>query len=229
MRTEPPPSLPTASGPHARRHRSTRARAGAAGRALQVPRVAGRLEHGVVACPAVAELRHVGLAQDDRARIPQTLDHHVVLLGHEILVGDRAGDGGEVLGADEVLDPDRDARERAWVLARRDPGIHFAGGGAGVVGRRRAEGVEMGFHLLHVGDDRVRDFDCRKLPGTHPRSQRHGVHPADFVGLRHEPLPFSGCRLGGPAWQAVWRGAVRKATLHRPVPPRPSPFEPDMI
>ena len=160
MRTEPPPSLPTASGPMPAAHRRTGACARAAGRALQVPRVARRLEHGVVARAAVAELRYVGLAQDDRAGIPQAFDHHVVLLGHKILVGDGAGDGGQIPGADEVLDADRHARERSRVLARRDLGIYLPRGcGTGVVGRGRAERVHVGLHLLHVGDNRIGDLD----------------------------------------------------------------------
>ena len=138
MRTEPPPSLPTASGPMPAATARAGARAGAAGRALQVPRIARRLEDGVVARAAVAELGHVGLAQDHRAGIPQALDHHVVLLGHEILVGDGAGDGGEVLGADKVLDADRHARERGRGLrpprSWRPPGERRRGHspGAGV-------------------------------------------------------------------------------------------------
>ena len=171
--------------PDASRHCGARARAGAAGRALQVPGVARRLEHGVVARAAVAELRHVGLAEDDGAGRPQALDRHVVLVGHKTLVGDGARDGRQVLGADEVLDADRHARKRPRVLASLDAGVHLPGGGAGIVGRRRAEGVQVRLHFFHVGDHRVRDLDRRKLLSPHPRRQRDGVHPADFACSRH--------------------------------------------
>ena len=171
--------------PDASRHRGARARAGAAGGAFRVPRVARRLEHGVVARAAVAELRHVGLAEDDGAGRLQALDRHVVLLGQETLVGDGARDGRQVLGADEVLDADRHTRERPRVLASLDAGVHLPGGGAGIVGRGRAEGVQVRLHLFHVGDHRVRDLDCRELLSPHPRRQRDGVHAADFACSRH--------------------------------------------
>ena len=74
------------------------------------------------------------------------------------------------------------------VLASLDAGVHLPGGGAGIVGRRRAEGVQVRLHLFHVGDHRVRDLDRRKLLGPHPRRQRDGIHAADFACLRH-PTP----------------------------------------
>jgi hypothetical protein len=45
-----------------------------------------RWKNHVVARAAVAELWNVGLADDDRAGGPKTLDHHVLLGWHKILV-----------------------------------------------------------------------------------------------------------------------------------------------
>src|SRR5712692_5498231 len=58
----------------------------------------------VVTGPAVAELRDVGLADDDRAGRLEPLDDDVVLLGNEVAVCDRARHSANALGEDQVLD-----------------------------------------------------------------------------------------------------------------------------
>ena len=68
---------------------------------------------------AIAEFRHVGLADDDRTGRTQTLDGDVVLVGDEIPISGRAHGGEDTLGCDEVLDADGHAGERPHGLPRR--------------------------------------------------------------------------------------------------------------
>ena len=119
MRTEPPPSLPSASGTMPRSHRRRRAGARAAGRQRRVPGIARGREQRVVAERAVAELGGVGLADDHRAGGAQALDDDVVLLGHVVGVEARAEGRAQPGGADQVLDRHRHAGERADRLRPR--------------------------------------------------------------------------------------------------------------
>ena len=71
MRSEPPPSLPWATGQHAARDGRGRAAGGAAGRAVGVPRVAGRAGVARLGGRQDPELGHVGDADDHEARLLQ--------------------------------------------------------------------------------------------------------------------------------------------------------------
>ena len=114
VRSEPPRSEPSQSGlmPVARATAEPPRRAAA--RERRVPRVAGLAEHVVERVGAGAELRRVGLAEDDRARRAQPLDQPA----RRRRARGRRRSGRAVGGAQagrlgEVLDPDRDAVQRA--------------------------------------------------------------------------------------------------------------------
>src|SRR5437868_10534516 len=77
---------------------SATAAARAAGRPLQVPGVAGGPKHGIGGeATAVAERRHIGLAEDDGASRAQPLHRDVILLRDEVAVGRRAAHSAQVL------------------------------------------------------------------------------------------------------------------------------------
>ena len=106
--------------------RGGRAAGGAAGHLRQVPRVVDRPEPGVLRGGAHRELVHVGLADEDRARIAQPpgdggLIRRVPALEDLRPAGRRRPDGGE-----QVLDRDRHAGQRAERLARRPPAVDVA-------------------------------------------------------------------------------------------------------
>jgi hypothetical protein len=123
-----------------------------------------------VAERAVAELRGVGLADDHCAGRAQALDDDVVLVGQVVGVEARAEGRAQAARADQVLDRDRHAGERASRLAARDPRIDGARGGARAIRVERAEGVQA---IVERGDARQRVVEHRL--GGHP-SARHRVH-----------------------------------------------------
>ena len=90
---------------------------------------------------AVAELRHSGLAERDGAGGTHPLDDDVVLVRHEVGIGNRARHGEHVLGADQILDPVRHPGERTYSLTRGDRSVHRFGFAQRKLRRRRAEGV----------------------------------------------------------------------------------------
>ena len=128
--------------------------------ALDPPEVMSRFqglrvarENRIVADAAVAEFRHIGLADDDGAGRLEPLDHDVVLVRHEVAIERRPHDRQDILGGDEVLDADRHAGQRAGVFAGRDLGVDGGGRRARHIGRRRAEGVDVRFERLHAATE----------------------------------------------------------------------------
>ena len=139
MRIEPPPSLPIANGVTPQATEAPEPALEPPGRHVEVPGIAGRLEDRVVADGAVAELRHIGLADDDGARFLQPLDDDVVLVRREVLVEHRAHGGDQVLGRHQILDADRHAGERAHFLALRELGVDRLRHGASEIVAQSAE------------------------------------------------------------------------------------------
>ena len=74
LRSEPPTSLPSPSGRHARGQRAGLAAAGAARGHVRVPRVAGQAAQRRVGVDAQPEVGQVRAADRDRARGAQALD-----------------------------------------------------------------------------------------------------------------------------------------------------------
>ena len=129
----------------------------------------------VVADGAVAELRGVGLAQHHGAGLAQALDDDVVLLRHEVGIQARAEGAAQALGADQVLDGDRHAAERADVLSGRQPRIERLGLRHGRVGRQRAEGMQLAVDSSDALQRRGRDLHAAPAPIAHRLRQRAGI------------------------------------------------------
>ncbi len=86
-RTEPPPSLPSASGQMPAATAAAEPALDPPGVQVEVPGIAGGREERVVAEAAIAEFGRVGLAEDDRAGGAEPLHGDVVVVRDE--VGDR--------------------------------------------------------------------------------------------------------------------------------------------
>ncbi len=99
-------------GRHASRHRRGRAAAGAARYAFQVPGIARHLVSAVLGGRAHGELVEIGLAQENRIRLAQFADDMGIIRRHEVFENLAAAGGGLPLGAQNVLDGDRNAGER---------------------------------------------------------------------------------------------------------------------
>ncbi len=107
----------------ARRHRRRRAARGAAGRAREIPRVAGGPIRGGLVGRAHRELVLVELAEDGQARRLQQRDGRGVIRRDEALQDPRPGGGLHALGAEVVLHRDGDAVERTRGVALTPPAI----------------------------------------------------------------------------------------------------------
>ncbi len=169
--------------PHGERHPGAAARS-APGLA-RIVGVAGRAEDRVGAVGAEAEFRHVGLADEQRARRPEAGDVERVHLRHGVAEERRAVGGADAGGGREVLDRVRQAVERP----ARTPLLELPVGGLGLgeerigvaqgydgVHRRVVAGdlVEMGLHHLPGRDGPVADGP-REVGGTH-RHEISGGH-----------------------------------------------------
>ena len=122
LRSEPPRSLPSASGSRPAASAAPGAAARAARALGHVVRVQGRAVHRVVGVRAHAELGHVGLADRDRARAAQPLDQDRVLRRHQTLEDRRAQRERETDRGLQILERHGKAVQRADRLAAREPG-----------------------------------------------------------------------------------------------------------
>ena len=142
IRMEPPPSVPTASGP-------SPAATAAPAPPLDPPGVSSRF-HGFRVIPKsglsvdalVAELRRGGLAEDDAARALQPLDDDGVLLRDMVGKEARAAGGQHPPRPDQVLHRERHAVQRTELLAGHHRHLGGHGGVARLVGGDGAEAVE---------------------------------------------------------------------------------------
>ena len=85
------------------------------------------------------------------------------------------------LRADEILDADRHAGERADVVAGHDPGLDRPGRLARQILGRRAERVQRRFKHLHALEHGVDDLDWGEILGANLASQSDRVHAADLA------------------------------------------------
>ena len=133
---------------HAGGQRGARAAAGSAGAGAQVVGVARRAPDRVVGVGAEAELRHVGLADGERAGAPQALDDDGVGLADGVAIDGRAARERQARGFLQVLERDREAVQRAQRLAaggaRRRPGAPGRGTSSG--GSIPTIALTWGFH-----------------------------------------------------------------------------------
>ena len=117
-RIEPPVSVPVAA-----RHRSAATAAAEppdeppgtrlALELLRPPGIEHRTEGAGLVGRAHGEFVHVGLAQHHRAGVPQILGHGGFIRRHEIAQDLAAGRGAHALGAEQILDRQRQAFQRA--------------------------------------------------------------------------------------------------------------------
>ena len=127
----------------ARSHRRGRAAAGTARRALEVPRVSGRSPCLGVRERGAPELGRRRLADGNRAGSAQAPDVDGVGLDRwTTLEEQRALRRRHARAVLEILHAERDAGQRARVVAPRNRGIDGFGGAVGEVGIEMDEGVE---------------------------------------------------------------------------------------
>jgi hypothetical protein len=153
----------------------------AARRERRRPGIAGDAEHGVARVTVVGELRHVGLAENQRAGSAGARDGKLVMAAAVVAQRRRAVGRRQVGRQQAVLDRERDAVERRTRVATRVA----LGGRLGVGEDRRIaprhHGVEPWIDRIHPRQARARDVDgrqaafaiaalqfgCRQLPGRH--------------------------------------------------------------
>ena len=104
------------------------------------------------------ELVHVQLAEHDRARIPKVLRHGQFIGRLEAVEDVRARRGADALRAVEILDAERDAFERADILARRKPLVQLLGGVHRLVRRNEHERVQRFVPRLDGGKASLGEF-----------------------------------------------------------------------
>ena len=143
------------------------------------------------------ELVHVQLAEHSGAGGEQIGADRQFVARLEAFEDPAAGGGGDALGGEQVLDPERHARERLQI-ARGAGGVGGVGGGEGVVRGLDGEGVEPPA-LLDGGAERPGDLARGKGAVAHPVADRgdsevgevgHGVTPAKAGASRETHRDF---------------------------------------
>jgi hypothetical protein len=129
----------------------------------QVPGIVRRAEDSVKRLRSCAELRRVGLADDDRARAPDTFDNNIVFRGNVVLIERRAEGSADAAGFQQIFVRDRQTVERPDFLFAR---LHLIGLCRSLRGHLRHQaydGIDLrvdAFDLLQV---RGQCFPCRQL------------------------------------------------------------------
>ena len=196
LRSDPPMSEPSASGtiPAASAHAAPpldppAERVGSTG--LRVtPKT------GLKVCEPGRELRHVGLADEDRPRLPDPLDQQVVV------VGDGVGEDRRAVGRPPAL-------QRVGVLHREGQAVQ---GAQHVAARLRLVGLRRGRpRPLDVeGHDRVELGVAGRDPGR--------------GAARAARAPRSHRRVRRPPGPVRWRGRSGRSPARRPkIPPTTTP------
>ena len=163
------------------RDRRCRAAAAAARHPVERPRVGGRTIGGVLGRGAHRELVHVGLAEDDRARLAEPLRDVGVVRRAISLQDPRSGRALATRQRDQVLERDRDAEQRPEQVERpvrigtrrRQPGVRCVGLGqrpVAIDGQPDVERPVVTFRGREVG---LGQFARRDL--TRPQERGHLV------------------------------------------------------
>ena len=184
LRSEPPMSLPSATG-------SMSSASATAAPPLDPPRrqplvegVARRAEHFVVGLRAEAEFRHVGLADDDGAGGAHALDDVAVLLRHEIGEDARAEGGAQALRQRQVLDRDRQAEQRPGLGAAGKPEVGGLGLGKDFCApAQRDDRIDRAVDGLDAVEKCADDFDHRDAALADPPRQLDGRQAANRTGF----------------------------------------------
>ena len=182
IRIEPPPSVPTCSGPRPAAAAGRGAAARPARRALEVPRIARDAEEQVVRGADPAHGRRVRLAEHDAAGGLQAGHDRRVLGGHVVAIERRAERRAHALGDDEILHGERHAVQRpqrgAALGQRALGGPRFP---PCLLGRQRDKRVEARIELVDAIENRAEHLDRGYLlladePGERRRRLPVQVH-----------------------------------------------------
>ncbi len=132
------------------------AAAGAAGDAVEVPRVAGRAVGRVLGGGAHRELVHVGLAEDREPGLLELADHRGVVRRDPALEDLRAARRRQSLGGEHVLDRDRYAVEARADVTCRTTLVGLPRSGQGALGVDVQEGMHLGVDGRDPVEERLR-------------------------------------------------------------------------
>src|SRR5215210_2129749 len=145
-----------------RRYRYGGAAAGAAGYSARVEGVPRRPEPGPVSCRAVGELVRVRLAEEDRPALLEPADDRGIRGRNVVFKEGGAHRGTHALGADQVLDADRHAVERASVLSGQDLLLRPRRLLQRILRQHGDEGVELPVDGFDALEERTHDLDRRE-------------------------------------------------------------------
>ena len=154
------------AGRDRRRGASTRS----AGRSLEVPRIRRAAEDRIRALIVGEERRDVRVADDDRARRPETGRDGAVLVGNaiEAFAAERRPQTGDVVA---VLESERDAVERTPDLPTRERAVGGRGLPSGRLDVERHDRVQRGIPSLDAGEMPLEGLDGRQLTTGNPACQ----------------------------------------------------------
>ena len=156
-------------GHHASRHGGSGPATGATRAAAEIPGVAGRTVQYRFCGSAQAELRRIGLAQDDQAGGAVTLHQGTIMTGHETAKEPTTvGQGNTGAGEKEILQQVRHAGERALGKTPADGVCRFV---IHLV-HHRVDGVVVLFDPLHGG---FQDFFGGYLTAPHQPGETQSV------------------------------------------------------
>ena len=189
LRSDPPMSLPSASGtmPAGQCRRGPPARS--AGRAGRVVRVAGRAEDLVERVRPRGVLRDVGLADHDDARLADALDDELVARGHVVLEHPRAVRRAPARHLVGVLERERQPVQGPAVHPWRRPPRAPTPGALEVEAH---DGVDLGVALL----DAARCASSSSRAEISLARRAASIERALRRVLRRSPRDRSGCPRG---------------------------------
>ena len=153
----------------------------AARRAAEIERVVGSAVNLIVALPVAKPDRHVGLAEDDAARILDAGNRQRVLGRHKILLRWNAPGCWQACDVEGFLHRHREAEQRLLHPARQGV-VGGTGGGEAAFEITHADRVDLAVMPLDAADRIPRQFDRADFPGGQRRGQ--------FGGGCETPLRF---------------------------------------
>ena len=164
-------------------------RRGAAGRAAghvcRIVRIAGLLQRRVLTGGAHCKLVQIGFTGNDQTRLVQLVHHSRIVKRHEILKHFRRTSRLSTLGADVVLDRDRNARQRRKRLARRALFVDLGRPAHRRVEIRADVRADGAFHLLGARCHRLGQLTRADFPALQKRRELGG----SFLKQFHQILP----------------------------------------
>ena len=168
-------------GPESGGHRGRRAAARAARCALEIPRVARGAEERIVGERLVAELRGVGLAEDDRAGRAQATHRDGVFFRDQVGEEPGAAGGAQAARVEHVLQRHRYSVEWTERLALHHRDLRLAGHDAGEGGRHQAIGIETRVELLDTSEQSSGQLDGGQLLVADQRGDLERRPPGEIL------------------------------------------------